>query len=133
MPLWIVSSAGSGMRDPLEPAAFELALDAQRAVVDLDVHDDRGVSAAELLRQHDTDLGKALIVGLQPGENQVARLVAKGAGERGGHPDRIGSGQAIAFDVNGAIGAAGERLAQHLGDAGRAGRHDDDLSAVPSP
>ena len=32
--------------------------------------------------------------------------------------------------MDGAVGAAGERLADHLGGAGRAGRADDDLAAV---
>ena len=47
-----------------------------------------------------------------------------------GHGKGIGRRQAIVLDVDGAIGAARQRLAQHLGDAGGPGRADHDFPAV---
>ena len=46
MPLWIVSSAGSGSVDPLEPAALRARASRAGRAVDLDFHDDRRVRHA---------------------------------------------------------------------------------------
>ena len=46
-----------------------------------------------------------------------------------GH-ERIGARQPIVFDVDGAVGAARQRLADHLRDARRPGRADDHFAAV---
>ena len=62
-------------RQVLEPAAFELALDAQGAAVNVHFHDDRRVRNAELFGEHRTKLGVPLIVGLQAGEDQVELLL----------------------------------------------------------
>ena len=51
-------------------------------------------------------------------------------GERIGDGERVGRGERVGFDVDRAIGAAGQRLANHLRRARRAGRADDDLAAV---
>ena len=85
---------------------------------------------AELLGEHDADLAEALVVGLQPGQHEVELLVADRRGQRLGHRDRIGRRQRVGLDVDGAIGAARQRLADHLRRARRPGRADDDLAAV---
>ena len=121
MPLWIVSTRRQRHRDPLEPAALELALHAQPcAPVDLHFHDDRRVRHAELLGEHDADLREALIVGLEAGQDEIDLLVLERRGERVGDAERVGRRQRVALDVNRAIGAARERLANHLRDARRA-------------
>ena len=110
-------------RDVLEPAAFELAL--RRAGVpsaDLHLHDDRRVRHAEPLGQHRPELRVALVVGLQPGEDQVEPLLAHRVGDGGAAAAAIGARQGVVLDVDGAVGAAGQRLADHLLHAGRAGR-----------
>ena len=78
----------------------------------------------------DAGLREALIVGLQSGQDQVELLVLHRRRQRGCHGKRIGARQAIVFDVNGAIGAARQRLAQHLGHARGSGRADDHFPAV---
>ena len=94
MPLWIVSTRRQRHRDPLEPAAFELALHAQRAALDLHFHDDRRVRQAEPLGEDDAGLRVALVVGLQAGEHQVERLVLHRRGERVGDDERVGARRA---------------------------------------
>ena len=127
MPLWIVSSAGQRQRHPLEPAAFELALHAQTPALSLsraglDFHDDRRVRHAELLGEHDADLAEALVVGLQAGQHEVELLVADRAGQRLGDDEGVGGRQRVRLDVDRAVGAARQRLAQHLRGPRRAGR-----------
>ena len=130
MPLWIVKQRRHGQGNPLEPAALELPLDAQAPVLDLHFHDDGAVRDAEPLGKHDPDLGVPLVVGLQARQHQVECLLAHGIGERCGHAERIGRCQVRVLDVNGAIGAAGERLANHRRRARRPGRAHHDLSPV---
>jgi hypothetical protein len=84
----------------------------------------------ELLGEDDADLAEALVVGLQPRQHQLELLVADGGRERLGDAGRVGRRQRVGLDVDGAIGPARQRLAQHLRGARRAGRADDDLAAV---
>ena len=85
---------------------------------------------AEPLGEDDTDLAEALVVGLEPGQHEVELFVRHRRGKRVSDDERIGGGQRIRLDVDGAIGAARQRLANHLADAGGAGRADDDLPTV---
>ncbi len=69
---------------------------------------------AELLRQHDSDLAKTLVVGLQAGQDQIEFLVADGVGKGGRNGEGIGGGEGVGLDVDGTIGAARQRFANHL-------------------
>ncbi len=84
----------------------------------------------ELLGKDDADLAEALVVGLQAGEHQVELLVANRVRQRIGDDERVGCRQRVGLDVDGAIGATGERFAQHLRGPSRAGRHDHHFPAV---
>jgi hypothetical protein len=97
---------------------------------DLHFHDDRRVRPAEPLGEDHADLREALIVGLQPGEDEVELLVLHRRRQRIARHERIGARQAIVLDVNGAIGAAGQRLANDLGHARGTGRADDHFTLV---
>ena len=130
MPLWIVSSAGSGSATHWNQPPSSSRFTRSRAAVDLHVHDDRRVRHAEPLGEHDADLPEALIVGLQAGEHEVELLVLDCRGERVGDRRGVGRGQRVGLDVDRAIGAAGERLTNHLRRARRAGGADHDLAAV---
>jgi hypothetical protein len=72
------------------------------------------VRHAERLGEHDAHLPEALIVGLQAGEDEVDLLVADGRGERLGNGRGVGRRQRVGLDVDGAIGAARQRLADDL-------------------
>ena len=76
MPLWIVSSAGSGSAIHWNQPPSSSRFTRRPPSVDLDFHDDRRVRHAELLGEHDADLAEALVVGLQAGEHEVELLVA---------------------------------------------------------
>ena len=85
MPLWIVSSAGSGIAIHWNQPPSSSRFTRSRALVgDLHLHDDRRVRHAELLGEHHADLAEALVVGLQPGQHEVELLVAHRRGQRVG-------------------------------------------------
>ena len=96
----------------------------------MDLHDDGRVAVAKPFGEDDASLGKALVVALQTGENEIEALVAHRRRERIGRVERIGGDRAAVLDVDGAVGTARQCLAQHLRDAfGSDGAHDD-LAAV---
>ena len=106
MPLWIVSSAGSGSvihwNQPPSSSRFTrkpLALSLSK-VGCLHLHDDRRVRHAELLGQDDADLAEALIVGLQAGQDQIELLVAHRGGEGVGDHERVGGPEGVRLDVD---------------------------------
>ena len=72
----------------------------------------------------------ALIVGLQAGENQVELLLGHGRGQAAAAAERVGRAERRVLDVDRAIRAARERLANHLLHARGPGRADHDLAAV---
>ena len=76
------------------------------------------------------DLRVALVVGLQAGQDQVELLVRHRGRQRVGDHERVGGAQRVVLDVDRAVGAARERLADHLLHARRARRADDHLAAV---
>ena len=65
MPLWIVSTAGSGIDTHWNQPPSSSRLTRRRRRPSLDFHDDRGVRQPEPLGQHDTGLREPLIVGLK--------------------------------------------------------------------
>ena len=71
MPLWIVSSAGSGSATHWNQPPSSSRFTRSAPSVDLHFHDDRRVRHAELLGEDDADLAEALVVGLQAGEDEV--------------------------------------------------------------
>ena len=66
------------------------------------------------LGQNHAGLRVAVIVGLQPGEDQVKLFVFDGRGKGLGRVERIEADELVVFEMNGAIRALGQRLAQHL-------------------
>jgi hypothetical protein len=88
------------------------------------------VRPAEPLGENHADLREALIVGLQPGEDQIELLVLHRRRQRIARHERIRARQAVVLDVDGAIGAAGQRLANDLGHARRTGRADDHFALM---
>ena len=104
--------------DPLKPAALELAFHAKlSSAAHLDFHDDGGVTPIEPFGEDHACLGKALVVGLQAGENQVELLVLHGGGERACDHERVGTPEPFVLDMNRTIGATCQRLTQDLRDA----------------
>ena len=85
---------------------------------------------AEPLGEDDAGLAVALVVGLEAGEHEVELLVRHRRRERVGDDERVGRGERVVLDVQRAIRAARERLADHLLHARRPGRADDHLAAV---
>ena len=65
---------------------------------------------------------------MQAGQNQVGLFGRDGLGHEVGHRERP---ELLFFDVNGAIGALGQRLANGLGGARRSAAQNDHLAAVP--
>ena len=102
--------------DVLEPAVLEFALhaDARR------LHFSTcmmmvACGNAEQFRQHDAGLPVAEIVGLQAGENQVRRFGFTASASRRANPSvSAGPAELVFLDVNRAVGALGERLANGL-------------------
>ena len=86
---------------------------------------------AEQFGEDDAGLAEAEVVGLEAGEDEVGRLGADGVGEQLRAAASVSrEARSSSFDVDGAVGALGERLAQGGGDAFRAGAEDDHLAAV---
>ncbi len=131
MPLWMVSSAGIGIAHPLEPAAFQLALDAQAAVLHLDFHDDRGVRQARAARRaRRPTWANPWSSDCSPVSTRSTFSSRSAAASASAMTNASASRERIVLDVNGAVGSAGQRLAQGLGHAGRAGGADDHFAAV---
>ena len=101
MPLWIVSSAGSGSATHWNqpPSSSRFTRSAGRRC-DLHFHDDRRVRHAERLGEDDADLAEALVVGLQPGEHEIELLGLHRRGERVRDATRVGGRQRVGLDVN---------------------------------
>ncbi len=80
--------------------------------------------------EDDACLRVALVVGLQARQDQVERFLAHGVGEHVGDRRRVGRSERLVLDVDRAVGAARQRLPQHLRDARGPGGADDDFAAV---
>jgi hypothetical protein len=100
--------------------------------VHVDVHHDRGVGQPKALGEDDSGLRCPLIVGLEAGQHEIELFVSHGVGERGGDDRRIrrSRGEAIVLDMNGPVGTARQRFAQHLRRARWPGRADNDVAAM---
>ena len=132
MPLWIVSSAGSGSADPLEPAAFELALHAQvrrpsictsMMIVACGMPSFSASTTPTWPKPWSSDC--------RPVSTRSTCFVPERRGERVGDGDGVGGGQRVGLDVDGAVGAARERLADDLRRRAPGRReHDDHFPAV---
>jgi hypothetical protein len=85
---------------------------------------------AQSLRKHDTDLSSALVVGLEAGEHEIGGFILERGRKGARSRSRVGGSEVVAEDVDGAIGASRERLAQDLHHTHRSGRDRDDLAAV---
>ena len=121
---------GQGHIHKLKISGFEFALHSDSAIRLFDLHDDGGVRPAQQLGQNDAGLRIAIVIGLQAGKNQIELFVFNGGGEGAGRVVGIQADKGIVFQMNGAIGALGQGLAQHLLGARRTGGNDDDFAAV---
>ncbi len=121
----MVSTRGQRQLDPLEPAGFQLALEAHAAVLHFDLHDDGGVRQAEQFRQQHAGLAEAVIVALQAGQDQIELFLFDGGGERLGRAERIEQIKFVVGDVDAAVGALGQRFLDGLlGALGAHGNRD---------
>ena len=82
--------------------------------------------------EDDAGLGGALIVGLQAGQDEIDVLVTDGVGQHTGNDKRIDAygRETLVLDVNRAIGATRQCLAQDLRSARGPRRADHNLAAV---
>ena len=85
---------------------------------------------AEQFGQQHAGLGKAVIVRLQAGEDQVELLIFNRGSQDLGNVERIEGDEAVIFKVNGAVSAFGQGFAQNLLGARRTGGDDHNFAAV---
>ena len=130
MPDWMVSTAGSGMSTNWKKPASSSRFTRMPRIALLDLHDDGGVRPAQQLGQDHAGLGKAVVVGLQAGEDQVEVFVLDRSREGLRGIEGIEGNEAVAFQMDGAVGALGQRLAQNLLRARRAAGDDHYLAAM---
>jgi hypothetical protein len=88
------------------------------------------VRQAEQLRQYDAGLSVAEVVGLEAGEDQVGRFGFQRGGEQAGRSERVVGADFLFLDMDGAVGALGERFANGLRGARGTGTERDYFSAV---
>ena len=93
-------------------------------------HDDGPVRQPQQFGHDDAGLSVAQIVGLQAGEDQIGLLGVGRFGQQLGHAQRIERRQIFFFDMNGAIGAFGQCLANGLRCARGAGAQRHHFAAV---
>ncbi len=75
----------------------------------------------------------AVIVRLQAGKDEIELLVLDGGGDGLGRVEGVEADELVVFEVDGAIRALGQRLAQHLLGARRAARDHDYFSLMLFP
>ncbi len=114
----------------LEPAIFELAFHLDRAALYFHLHDDGGVRDAQQFGQHDAGLAEAKVIRLQAGEDEIGLFVLDAAARRLAMPSVSQRCEVVALDVDGAVGALGQRFANGLRAALRAGAERDNLAAM---
>ena len=85
---------------------------------------------AQQFGQDDAGLRVAVVVRLQAGEDQVELFVFDGGGEGLGGVEGVEADEGIIFEVDGAVSALSQRLAQHLLGPGGTGGDGDDFSAM---
>src|SRR5207237_3001161 len=83
--------------------------------------DDGGVRPSQQFRQNHAGLRIAVVIGLQAGEDEVELLILDGSSECLGGVDGVERNEAGIFQMNGAVGSLGQRLAQYLLGARRSG------------
>src|SRR4030095_13328156 len=91
---------------------------------------DRRVRQAQAFSQYNACLGETHVVGLQTGQDQVEALFAHGLRKSSGHTKGIRTAEAVVFDVDRPIGAAGKSFTNDLRDPRWTSRADDDFAAV---
>jgi len=94
------------------------------------VEDQRGVGQVEEFGDDDAGLAEAEVFRLQAGEDEVGILRLDGGGEEAGYAECVAIAEVVAVDVDGAVCAFGESLADGLAYALGAGADDDDFAAV---
>ena len=91
--------------DNLQPVVLELALDAHRALPELETHGGGGARPIEKTRHERADLHVVVVVGLQPAEDERKPFVLDGRDDDARDRQGIGRGERIVLDVHGPIGA----------------------------
>ena len=130
MPDWIVSSAGSGIstcwNQPFSSSRFTRMPPSCFSTSMMMVACGMPSSSARI----DAGLSVPEIVGLQAGEDQVGRFGFQRRGQQLRGRQRIVCAEVVLFDMDGAVGALGERFANGLRGARRSGAQRDDFAAV---
>ena len=75
-------------------------------------------------------MGVAIVVGLQAGEDEVEFLVFDSGGEGAGGVEGVEADKGIVLEVDGAVGAFGQRFPQDLTGASRAGGDHDHFAGM---
>ena len=122
--------SGGGQLGLLEPTFFKLSFDVKARFGLFDVQDQGGVGQVEQFGEDDAGLAQAQVFRLQTGEDEVGRLGLDSGGEQAGDAQRIECVEVIATDVDAAVGALGEGLADGWSDPLGSGGEDDDFAAV---
>jgi len=85
---------------------------------------------AEQLGEHRRDHAGGAVGRLRPADDEVGRLGLDRGGEHLGGCQGVSPGQRVVADVDGAVGAHAEALADGVGGFRRAHRHQDDLGVA---
>src|SRR5262249_1058038 len=116
--------------DELEKPSFQFALYLDTAISLLDLHDDRRMRPAEQLGEHNASLRVSVIIGLQASKNQIELLFFDSSGESLRGIEGIESDKRVVLEMNSAIGALGQCLAENLLRTRWPGGDHDHLAAV---
>ena len=94
------------------------------AVGFFDLHDDGGVRPAQQFRQDHAGLRVTVVVGLQAGEDEIEFFLFDGSGEGSGGIESVQTNERVVFQMDGAVRALRQRLAQNLLRPRRTGGND---------
>ena len=114
----------------MEVTRLQLALHPNAGVGLLDLHDDGRVRPSQLFGQHHARLRKSVVIRLQASKDQVEILILHRGSKRLRGIEGVKTDKGIAFQVDGAVRALSEPLAQHLLRARGTAGDNHDLASV---
>ncbi len=127
----LAGDQGRGLQldDPFD-APFQFAFGGDRAVVIVEADEGGGAGEAELFGDRDADLGRAAVLGLHAGEDEVKAFVfGIGGDDRGDLPGVFGrSGRVL--DMDGVVAPHGQRFLDRFDHAVGADGEDGQFGAV---